>query len=662
MTCVEVCGADDVIDALVGGMSHKSPKVPPVCVATIVEIVAAYGAVVLPFRKLVAKALVWMEDKDKKVKDEALKLLLELIKWLGKPSLSSLIAKLKEGDQKTIEKKTAKFKPPDPAKVKPPKTMRNPPPPPEGMTRDKDGNVLIDLIEPVDLLKELPKTEYKKKIGSAKWQDKVAALTLLAELCGSPPKLLPGNHDELIAEIVGTMGDKMAQVPAAAVKALGVLAQGLNDGFKKSAKSVAGTLLGKLKEKKLCEPVLLALSHVYGDGGLRLDMIIDKVENSVFPKKGGDKAPPPHAQMTSLQFLEACMKRGDIKIKPESMGASAKLCAKVMKEISDPKVKTAATNCFIAALARDNWDRKEQKGPIMKTLEKMAEAEKKPGPVAKLKAKIEEGAKEDAAKPVGGEGGTLFKEGGGDDAPDVAEGKDGGDGGGDGKKGGKKKKGAKGGKKGAKGGKKGAKGGKPAAPKEKEITPEEAAETLKALKIADWDAVCLKLGDAKWQAKKEGAEAMVGATYTGQVKAMSPALIAFLGGKTGGFKEKNFNVMRAIYGAIGACAAQSTEAPPEAMTPEAVAEALKSGTEIVGDCFHRPAASKAIAAAVESMGDKKLHEAISGMLCDMAESTSPKFVLTEVKKNLDKSKVSGRGGAGRGLGQSWVGTQRARCD
>ena len=84
----------------------------------------------------------------------------QLTKWLGKPSLVPLIAKLKDADKKTIEKKIAKIKPPDPKKLKPTKTLRTPVPEPEGMTRDKDGNVIVDLIEPTDLLKELKATKY----------------------------------------------------------------------------------------------------------------------------------------------------------------------------------------------------------------------------------------------------------------------------------------------------------------------------------------------------------------------------------------------------------------------------------------------------------------------------------------------------------------------
>ena len=79
---------------------------------------------------------------------------------------------------------------------------------------------------------------------------------------------------------------------------------------------------------------------------------------------------------------------------------------------------------------------------------------------------------------------------------------------------------------------------------------------VKALGIPDWDAVVAKLGGAKWQEKKEGAEALIncGDKWTGHVKALSPNLHALLKDKTGGFKEKNFNAMRAVYGAIGACA------------------------------------------------------------------------------------------------------------
>ena len=78
-----MCGAEDVIDALIEGMGHKSPKCAPACVGTMVEMVTAFGALNMPFKKLLAKAVMFLEHKDKKVKDEAIKLIVEVGERVG---------------------------------------------------------------------------------------------------------------------------------------------------------------------------------------------------------------------------------------------------------------------------------------------------------------------------------------------------------------------------------------------------------------------------------------------------------------------------------------------------------------------------------------------------------------------------------------------------
>ena len=53
----------------------------------------------------------------------------------------------------------------------------------------------MDMVEPVDLLENLKKTDYKEKLkgeegAEPKWNMKVAAMDLIIAGCGSPPKLI----------------------------------------------------------------------------------------------------------------------------------------------------------------------------------------------------------------------------------------------------------------------------------------------------------------------------------------------------------------------------------------------------------------------------------------------------------------------------------------
>ena len=54
----------------------------------------------------------------------------------------------------------------------------------------------------------------------------------------------------MVDQLSGMLDDKIIQVPTAAIKALGAVAEGLGGGFAPFAKPTAVTLLKKLKEKK----------------------------------------------------------------------------------------------------------------------------------------------------------------------------------------------------------------------------------------------------------------------------------------------------------------------------------------------------------------------------------------------------------------------------
>ena len=253
---------------------HPPAKVPAEAIAVTVEAVAAFGLFALPFKTIIGRMNGLLEDPDKKKKDGAYKLLVEIVKWMGPPSLGFAINRLDDKQKAALTKAT---KDSHPNGMTPTKVLRSPLPPPDPpLVRDDDGNVVIDLVEPVNLIEALAKTEYKAKIGSPKWQDRIAALDMVVTCCGSPPKLVPADHDSLVDKIKELVEDKMVAVAVAATKTIGVVADGLGPEFKPYGKPTASLLLGRFKEKKLVDLGLVALNNFYGHA-LSIDQIFTQV-------------------------------------------------------------------------------------------------------------------------------------------------------------------------------------------------------------------------------------------------------------------------------------------------------------------------------------------------------------------------------------------------
>ena len=106
LTLIEIGTAEEIVGAVVNELGNSSPKVPAECLGCLVDAIAAFGLLSLPIKTIIGRMNGLLEDPDKKKKDGAFKLLVEIVKWMGAPSLGFAIHRLDDKQKANLEKKT----------------------------------------------------------------------------------------------------------------------------------------------------------------------------------------------------------------------------------------------------------------------------------------------------------------------------------------------------------------------------------------------------------------------------------------------------------------------------------------------------------------------------------------------------------------------------
>ena len=375
--CVEAGGLA-VVDKVYDGLALAHP-LPLECVKTLFMVVEAFGPYALGIKVICGKCMARLEGGDKKMQDAAQKLLLELCRWMGRPALEFMVYKLKDKDAEELGKAIAAF-PAKPQEValKPPRAMKVPPPPENSAEKydfDANGNCVVDLVEPVDMLENLKKTDYDERVKAMedpayKWNEKVAAMELVIAACGSPPKLVAKDYSAVITKVRELGKDKMIAVAIKAFETLGVIADGMGAQFKSLGPAVAKEMMPRMKDAKLVGPAAVAMAKMYG-AALKVADVLPTVKGVVFPAKPEDKMPP-HTTVGMVNFLAACAGKDKIPMEEGEWADLTEMGVDIIKKVSDPKVKKANLELMVTLLARE---KKEQgDGPVKAALAPLAEA------------------------------------------------------------------------------------------------------------------------------------------------------------------------------------------------------------------------------------------------------------------------------------------------
>jgi cytoskeleton-associated protein 5 len=216
---------------------------------------------VINIKTLLKKVPVLSEDRDKTVREETKKLMVEFLRWLGpafKPMLNSVKELIVKEVEAEVEKCTEKPKQTRYLRSQQVRAERSAA---EGGDGDEelDGEVPEDeavpdidpfeLLDPVDILSKLPKDFYEK-CEAKKWQERKEAMEALETLVANP-KLEPGDYGDLVRILKRIIGkDTNVVVVAIAGKCVTGLANGLKKKFSPYASSCISTILEKFKEKK----------------------------------------------------------------------------------------------------------------------------------------------------------------------------------------------------------------------------------------------------------------------------------------------------------------------------------------------------------------------------------------------------------------------------
>nr|KAJ3421325.1 Microtubule-associated protein, microtubule dynamics during spindle orientation [Polyrhizophydium stewartii] len=87
---VEIDNADLVVECLIAGFAHKTPKNVAACVTALREVISAYGIPLVPFKPIVKALPKIFDHRDNTVRAEGTALALELYRWIGQALMGSL--------------------------------------------------------------------------------------------------------------------------------------------------------------------------------------------------------------------------------------------------------------------------------------------------------------------------------------------------------------------------------------------------------------------------------------------------------------------------------------------------------------------------------------------------------------------------------------------
>ena len=327
MLYVELDKPDLLIEELLPGLSHKTPKVIAATLTAVTALYHSFGVKIIdpkPVLKALPKAF---GHADKNVRAEASNLAKELYRWLKDAMKAVFWGDLKPVQQQDLEKEFDKIK-------------EEPAPKQERFTRaqqaamavaeesgaggatggaDEDLGVdeaadapemdAFDLAEPVDVISKVSKDFYEN-LESKKWKERKEALDALLALLDTP-RIKDGSFDEIVRCCAKSMKDANVMVVVTAANCIEKLARGLRKGFGKYRSTIMSPMLERLKEKKqsVTEAIGNALDAVFASTSLS-DCLEDILR--YLPDKN------PQIKFESTKFLIRCLQETrDVPSNPE---------------------------------------------------------------------------------------------------------------------------------------------------------------------------------------------------------------------------------------------------------------------------------------------------------------------------------------------------------
>eukprot|EP00118_Oscarella_pearsei_P028343 m.1928 g.1928 ORF g.1928 m.1928 type:complete len:2015 (+) comp8067_c0_seq1:84-6128(+) len=263
---IEIEKSEQTVEELITGLRNKQPKIVIGCLETLTQAVQEFGVKVVKVKPVLKLLGGLFEHSDKGVREQTKLLVIEIYKFIREAILPS-IQTIKPVQRKELEETWKELPPGRPlpsrfirseqgkqhsseAAAAGGEVAEGAPSQEEGLVAE--GNVDIDpleFVEPVDILGKLP-SDFYTNTASPAWKTRKEALDLLLPLAESP-KLVDGHYGDLVKTLHRIiLKDSNVMIVVVAAKCVAGLAKGLKKKFSAFTSNVMTAVLEKFKEKK----------------------------------------------------------------------------------------------------------------------------------------------------------------------------------------------------------------------------------------------------------------------------------------------------------------------------------------------------------------------------------------------------------------------------
>ena len=376
MLCAELEASEPAVEALLkAATTNKVPKVVLAAANSLLTLVSSFGSPTVDAKPLLKGMTPLFEAKDSKVRDTAKQLVVELARWVGSGVVTSLlIDQMRDTMRKEMEealkdigsggkpvptrltrKRQAAAAAATPGRSSQPASPgasgasgasgeSGPPPlPPSPAAPEIDT---FDLSEPQSILKELKDDVFWTPLSAAKWSERRDALLHLKKLA-SVPRLAGGEYGDVsraLAKII--KNDSNVVCVAESLNCAAALGRGLRREFAGNARSFTSICLMKLKDKSgaVVNASLDALATFGAHCFLLSDVMEDVIEHFKACKV-------PKAKSGALGWLAECASNSKDPRKVKDLVKVFKEFEKTLASLAadaDASVRDAALGCSVA--------------------------------------------------------------------------------------------------------------------------------------------------------------------------------------------------------------------------------------------------------------------------------------------------------------------------
>ncbi|EGC31921.1 hypothetical protein DICPUDRAFT_156163 [Dictyostelium purpureum] len=254
MATMEADAGEPVVEALLKGTTASSPKIILASLLGLTTALKTFGPKQVQVKLILKQFAPWFENRDKNIRDQASELFVEIYRWINKALLPLINDTLTPIQLKALQEQFEKL-PSEPAvplkytRSEAAKALANAK---SGVQQKAEVVEEIDpysLMSAVNILSKLG-AEFYEGLQAKKWQERSEQMDKLTALLQSAPKIEPGDYTELSKALKKILADANVIIMTKSVVAIGLLAEGLRNGFSAYSKQFIAPLLDRFREKK----------------------------------------------------------------------------------------------------------------------------------------------------------------------------------------------------------------------------------------------------------------------------------------------------------------------------------------------------------------------------------------------------------------------------